>query len=123
MGTLELQRGKQPGLDGITNGRVNDMVPEVISTPSNGNWYFWPAHAENLGAILASTGDGKLQVYMGASADLLDGGTENADLIVDWSAGAIGATTVTTVFLAGQAIRQVNISGDTTLSIVAAVNH
>lgn len=88
---------------------------EILSSSGNGEWVLIPAGVEGVSETLKiAAGEGKIQRTTSPIADI-----ENSiEVAIDWDKGSIVATD-TDVSYPSTAIRQVNVSGTTTLLLRA----
>ena len=91
---------------------------ETLTSAENGDWILVPIGTKLCSVILGiSSGSGKIEVTNDVDA-LRSGADPNAIDIVPWDNGTITAT-ASSIIQPVYAIRQVNISGTTSLTVVA----
>ena len=90
---------------------------ETLDTPTNGDWILIPTGVQSVAVTLdATSGSGKIQV---SSDSLYDITNDTATKVKDWDAGLLTGTLDNDVFFPCTAIRQVNISGTTSIGVRA----
>lgn len=88
---------------------------ETLASPGNGKWILKPNGTDGMGVTLViSSGVGKVQ----ATTDSIDNIIAGTETAVDWDLGTVSGTTQDSCIQL-TAVRQVNISGTTTLKAVS----
>ena len=104
--------------EGLVNAGALFTVREQLTGAGNGAWTYIPRGSRGIAVILDSTGDGRIEVtnssYANIAADTVPAGE-----LVAWPLGDIGATKQDAFIRSGNAFRQVNISGTTTMTAVS----
>ena len=103
------------GNSGIRIGTRKFQNSEELGAPGNGAWFIFPAGTSN-SVILSSTGDGRIE-FTNASQTDIEANNVPATEIVSWTNGNIGVAIKSASAIQCSAIRQVNLSGTTHLSL------
>lgn len=90
---------------------------ETLNATGNGQWILIPTGVQSVAITLDATlGSGKIQV---SSDSLIDIKNNIASKVIDWDAGIVTNALSNDVFFPCTAIRQVNISGTTSIGVRA----
>ena len=104
--------GKLPGQTGSKY-----QFTQNLTAPGNGEWII--IDKRFIAVILSSTGDGRVEITTGSLTNIQND-TVNAGSIVAWSNGDIGVSIQATNIPECMAIRSVNISGNTDMTVSAS---